>query len=499
MAKPKLKQDAILKAVYNMLGKGQAQRLLMGELANRPVVEQEIAKLVRDHAARVGGKLNVNTATELMRQGGGLALPGAGVGAVTGFLTAPGQEEENLLGMKKYRGPSMADRLQYALMLGAGGAAAGAGLGAYNQRQLAQQLVANKRLDPSVIQSYLRTANLVPQVEKTITTQAARAGKGAGGAAAATANAALRSPQEMSNSLQLMYHSIMNRAQTHGFKDANVLSGMNMLSNLTGQPPQVLVNNSSAAIAAIEQASLAHYGKLDNKALGAIANMAGIIGSGRLVGDVSAASPTLLDRIHRVFNPYAAATGGVVNIAKNRLGMGTPDVDRFMRDLTRGNKGSDSLLRSIDMPSLTKEQRSEYAKSLGVYSELFNPKKGQPVIPSYNASKGLYSDMMTDRVRENASNTLRRAGAGAAVLGLGGATALGVGASLGQNTAPDRGAVSEQPQQPQQPQPSIDSQYGPRAVEILKARGVLNARRQPQQPQPYLQPPINNQYPFGWK
>ena len=227
--------------------------------AARATLEKQLSGLVGNKAKQFAGNIdmsNIQGIKDLLMQGarsGGVA-GGLGGGAL-GFLTAPGTEEENLLGAKKYRSATMGDRLSNALMMGGLGAAAGTGLSAYNLRDLAKQITqSGNKAAPELTEAFMRQANLIPGIEKSVGNFAKNkantmaAPGGAGG---------VMGLDEFANYLTGLHADLMaKRGPSTGFSgmlnnikrmvanpDPNDIHGMRLLSSVTGLPIESILND----------------------------------------------------------------------------------------------------------------------------------------------------------------------------------------------------------------------------------------------------------------
>ena len=167
MAGPNMKN---FESIFNNLSADKLRAFYAGadDVAMKGI-NSGFENLLRSRARTMSGSLtDPQTLMQLARYGGRQgAVPGAGLGALLGFATAPSTETENALGAKTVKGPSIGDRLTNALTYGVGGAAIGAGTGAYNMRNLAKQL-AGKNAPPEVAEAFLNSAKLGPEIEKIV-------------------------------------------------------------------------------------------------------------------------------------------------------------------------------------------------------------------------------------------------------------------------------------------------------------------------------------------
>lgn len=86
----------------------------------------------------------------------GGTLAGSGVGGVGGFLAAPGTDNENIMGKKSYKGPSLGDRLNYALSGALAGGGIGAGVGVKRLDDLAKLIAKGKDIPPGAVEEFLQ-------------------------------------------------------------------------------------------------------------------------------------------------------------------------------------------------------------------------------------------------------------------------------------------------------------------------------------------------------
>jgi len=167
MAGPNMKN---FESIFNNLSADKLRAFYAGadDVAMKGI-NSSFENLLRSRARTMSGSLtDPQTLMQLARYGGRQgAVPGAGLGALLGFATAPSTETENALGAKTVKGPSIGDRLTNALTYGVGGAAIGAGAGAYNMRNLAKQL-AGRNAPPEVAEAFLNNAKLGPEIEKIV-------------------------------------------------------------------------------------------------------------------------------------------------------------------------------------------------------------------------------------------------------------------------------------------------------------------------------------------
>lgn len=258
MPKAKFKGDtaAILQSILSSFG-DSARRAWSGidsGFLKGQKYDKRLADIIGNRAATMSGKVNPAVLKELLARGGAsTVLPGAAVGAGLGFLGAPSTEEENLLGMTKRRNPGIGDRLQYALT-GAGlGAAAGAGFGAYNMRNLAKH-ISEGGADPGLIRQFVNQSGELPGLENTVkgfARQAAGAGKGQ--AINAAKNAI--NPQELSNAVMANLDIIRNAYQTKNMSGPQVAAAAHMIQRVTGMDARNLLNNPNATDIINRQAS----------------------------------------------------------------------------------------------------------------------------------------------------------------------------------------------------------------------------------------------------
>jgi len=156
--------------IYNALTADKLRNFLSKiDPTDFATLDKDFKNLLNARARTMSGSMtDPQTLMQLAQYGGRQgALPGAGLGAALGFVTAPGTESENIVGAKSYKAPTIGDRLMNALTYGAGGAAIGAGAGAFNMRQLAKQL-SGKNAPPEVMEAFLNQAKLGPEVEKLV-------------------------------------------------------------------------------------------------------------------------------------------------------------------------------------------------------------------------------------------------------------------------------------------------------------------------------------------
>jgi len=436
MAKPKMpniNKDTIANALSGLLGgegvgKG-AYQAYMGA-GNAEKINEALAKLVSGHAGRMGGQLDSGTVMELLRRGGAnYALPGAGVGALTGFFAAPGQEEENLLGVKKYRAPTIGDRLMSALTYGAGGAAVGAGAGALMQRSMAKKLL-ESGASPDLVQSYMSQSGLMPNVEQTIMSTAQRGARGAAGAAMGS-NAVWRNPQDMANSLSALHSSVMTMAGERGMKDRNVIAGVTYLANATGLPIATIMKDPKAVSQAINRSAMANFQKFDEKSMGAMETVMDAIKKGVFAGEAPR-TPGTWDYLRAaVKGPEALkdVKPGMLDRLQDWRGRGEGalSTDDFVRDLTRGDlKGLTQL--NLNAPGLDDKQKQLISDAIKQTGKVFDPNKG--ALPSQALTGRAYSNMLASDFDQGATSVL---GKGALGLGLMGAGGLGAAAYMNRN------------------------------------------------------------------
>jgi len=166
--------------IYNALTADKLRNFLSKiDPTDFATLDKDFKNLLNARARTMSGSMtDPQTLMQLAQYGGRQgALPGAGLGAALGFVTAPGTESENIVGAKSYKAPTIGDRLMNALTYGAGGAAIGAGAGAFNMRQLAKQL-SGKNAPPEVMEAFLNQAKLGPEVEKLVANAHSVATKG---------------------------------------------------------------------------------------------------------------------------------------------------------------------------------------------------------------------------------------------------------------------------------------------------------------------------------
>lgn len=166
--------------IYNALTADKLRNFLSQiDPTDFATLDKDFKNLLNARARTMSGSMtDPQTLMQLAQYGGRQgALPGAGLGAALGFVTAPGTESENIVGAKSYKAPTIGDRLMNALTYGAGGAAIGAGAGAFNMRQLAKQL-SGKNAPPEVMEAFLSQAKLGPEVEKLVANAHSVATKG---------------------------------------------------------------------------------------------------------------------------------------------------------------------------------------------------------------------------------------------------------------------------------------------------------------------------------
>ncbi len=429
MAKPNINKDALMNALVGIMGEGKNRaRDAMLDSRNMPKVEEALAKLVSGHAGRMGGELNSATITDLLRQGGAnFALPGAGVGALTGFFAAPGQEEENLLGIKKYRAPTIGDRLMSALTYGAGGAAVGAGVGAVNTRSMAKKLL-ESGASPDLVQSYIGQTNLMPQIESTILNTAQRGGRGAA-AAALGPNARWRNPQDMANSLSSLHASIMTMAGERGMRDRNVIAGATMLANSTGLPIATIMKDPKAVSQAINRSAMTNFTKFDEKSMGAMETVINAIKNGTFAGEAPR-TPGRGDYLKAFFQGPGALENpqpGVMGRLKDWMGRGegAMQTDDFVRDLTRGDISNLSR-QNLQVQGIDEKGKNKLVESIKQLGKTFDPNKG--ALPSQALTGRAYSGMLADDFNDFGKKLMLGGAAGTGLLGAG---ALGTAALVG--------------------------------------------------------------------
>ena len=166
--------------IYNALTADKLRNFLSKiDPTDFATLDKDFKNLLNARARTMSGSMtDPQTLMQLAQYGGRQgALPGAGLGAALGFVTAPGTETENIVGSKSYKAPTIGDRLMNALTYGAGGAAIGAGAGAFNMRQLAKQL-SGKNAPPEVMEAFLNQAKMGPEVEKLVANAHSVATKG---------------------------------------------------------------------------------------------------------------------------------------------------------------------------------------------------------------------------------------------------------------------------------------------------------------------------------
>jgi len=436
MAKPKMpniNKDTIANALSGLLGgegvgKG-AYQAYMGA-GNAEKINEALAKLVSGHAGRMGGQLDSGTVMELLRRGGAnYALPGAGVGALTGFFAAPGQEEENLLGVKKYRAPTIGDRLMSALTYGAGGAAVGAGAGALMQRSMAKKLL-ESGASPDLVQSYMTQSGLMPNVEQTIMSTAQRGARGAAGAALGP-NAVWRNPQDMANSLSALHSSVMTMAGERGMRDRNVIAGVTYLANATGLPIATIMKDPKAVSQAINRSAMANFQKFDEKSMGAMETVMDAIKKGVFAGEAPR-TPGTWDYLRAAVKGPEALKDikpGMLNRLQDWRGRGEGalSTDDFVRDLTRGD-ASNLAKQNLQVQGLDEKGLNKLVESLKQTGKVFDPNKG--ALPSQALTGRAYSNMLASDFDQGATSVL---GKGALGLGLMGAGGLGAAAYMNRN------------------------------------------------------------------
>lgn len=443
MAKPKMpniNKDTIANALSGLLGgEGKAYGAYMGA-GNAEKINEALAKLVSGHAGRMGGQLDSGTVMELLRRGGAnYALPGAGVGALTGFFAAPGQEEENLLGVKKYRAPTIGDRLMSALTYGAGGAAVGAGAGALMQRSMAKKLL-ESGASPDLVQSYMSQSGLMPNVEQTIMSTAQRGARGAAGAAMGP-NAAWRNPQDMANSLSSLHASVMAMAGERGMRDRNVIAGVTYLANATGLPIATIMKDPNAVSQAINRSAMANFQKFDEKSMGAMETVMSAIKNGTFAGEAPR-TPGTWDYLRAaVKGPEALkdVKPGMLDRLQDWRGRGEGalSTDDFVRDLTRGD-ASNLAKQNLQVQGLDEKGLNKLVESLKQTGKVFDPNKG--ALPSQALTGRAYSNMLASDFDQGAYNFGGKALAGLGLMGAGGLGAAALMNRNQNNQAPDLNA-----------------------------------------------------------
>ena len=463
-----------------------------GKLNANPAAQEALGKqlsaLVGSRAKAYSGELgiaNINTIKDLLLSGGRSAGIAGGLGGgALGFATAPGTEEENLLGIKKYRGPTLSDRIQNALLYGGIGGAAGAGLGAYNLRSLAKEISApGSKAGPEAVEAFVRQGNLLPSIEKNIagyTQQAKNLGK------PGLNKSPFQDADSWGNYLKSLYSDIMSKrgGSIQGIRgrlgdiDANDVLGLQILSSATGIPAATIMKDpnfgkmidaaAKNSFNAIDVPTMQHMKTLGdaarrgvyggNKATEGMMKMPvdptraqgiGGIAGGILGGTLGS---MLGVPAHGAIAGMTAggALGKPVAGLYNRLtGRNLNVADDFMDLLQSGDVEKARTLLGMKPNMLQPKEVEELKNAMTGFGKAFQGKN--PVLSRINAPNQ-YSSGISDMAYGDAKN-MGMAGLGAAGLVAGG---LGAGAYAfgGGNNSQDLNAGQINPlQQKAQPQP----------------------------------------------
>ena len=433
-----------LQAILSHLSKGNANYL--GQISKKQMgnLNKSLMDIIQSRAKNFTGDLSDPKVIQQLIQhgmrGGGAA--GGGLGALYGFMSAPGTETENVMGVKKTTGPSLGDRLTNALAYGAGGAAVGAGASAYNMRNLAKELMAGgaNKINPETLSNFIQSSGMQGGLDKAVANFAklnpSKVAPNVAKNVAPAANTAFRNADEMTNFISALRSDLAESRKGTGLmkrffgkSDVNEAMGIQLLSNLTGMPAEdILTNPQFSAI--LKNNAPMMFSRFDDASLGHIKRIGDAIRNRRF--SMAGQGPASLSAGMGPIDLTKAYVGDNLERAK-RFITGTRHLgaDDLANAMSRGGFDNAATRQgfSINKKGLSGKDEKKLRKSLSSYSNMAQPGKDgkSPMIASPEAPDPAY----TRGLRNEAKPFVQAGGAlaGAGALGLG---SVGLASFLGR-------------------------------------------------------------------